>query len=83
MWNLEKPDKPIFIAKNVRDDMLQLRVPVWPSDAAFMPDNRTIVTCTRHKHIRLYDPRCQRRPKFTFEWEEPLTRICPHPTNYR
>ncbi|RXN06885.1 WD repeat-containing 74-like protein [Labeo rohita] len=29
VWDLERPDKPIFTAKNVAHDWLDMRVPVW------------------------------------------------------
>ena len=37
LWDLARPDDgPVFTAKNVAPDKLQLRVPVWVSDLAWM-----------------------------------------------
>ena len=57
--------KPIFQAKNVRNDFVDLRVPVSVTAAAFLPnsgDQPTLVIGTAHRHVRLYDTRVQRRP---------------------
>lgn len=76
VWDLEHPEEPIFKAKNVKPDMLQLRVPVWVSGIAFLEDQHSVAVSSRHKHVRLYDPQRQRRPTLSFEWEEsPLTCI--------
>uniref|UniRef100_A0A8R1TVN8 WD_REPEATS_REGION domain-containing protein n=1 Tax=Onchocerca volvulus TaxID=6282 RepID=A0A8R1TVN8_ONCVO len=73
IWDIEKGEK-IFIAKNVRPDELQLRVPIWINDIRFIPKSQNIVTVTGKHQIRLYDPRTQRRPVKEMEWaEEPLT----------
>nr|XP_053636214.1 WD repeat-containing protein 74-like [Cherax quadricarinatus] len=76
VWDLEHPAEPIFQAKNVKPDMLQLRVPVWVSDIAFLEEKHCVAVSSRYKHVRLYDPQRQRRPVLSFEWEEsPLTCI--------
>ncbi|KAK2140343.1 hypothetical protein LSH36_1385g00035 [Paralvinella palmiformis] len=46
IWNLEQPEQPLFKAKNVRHDWLNLRVPIWVRDAAFLPGSDKVVTCT-------------------------------------
>src|SRR5258708_6297714 len=57
-----------FRAKNVPHDDLDMRVPVWITDFAWIDDSagaaaRTIVTCTAYNHVRVYDARDgQRRP---------------------
>ncbi|XP_068249563.1 WD repeat-containing protein 74 [Palaemon carinicauda] len=82
LWDLEKPLEPIFKAKNVKLDMVQLRVPVWVTDMAFLKDHHSVGISTRHRNIRLYDPGRQRRPTMDFEWGEyPLTSISAVPTN--
>lgn len=76
VWDLDRPERPIFSAKNVRPDMLDLRVPVWVSDMAFMQDSRRVATCHRHSAVRLYDTASgQRRPVLSMSVgdEEPLT----------
>lgn len=75
VWDYTKPEKPVFTAKNVRNDYLDLRVPVWVSDMRFLPDSDKIVTCTGHHQVRLYDPHSgSRRPVTQMEWlEQPFT----------
>jgi len=55
---------PVFVSKNVRHDQLLLRVPVWVNQAAFLPGSGApcIAVATGHGHLRVYDPRSQRRP---------------------
>ncbi|XP_071657570.1 WD repeat-containing protein 74 isoform X3 [Patagioenas fasciata] len=49
--------------EDVRNDWLDLRVPVWDRDLAFLPHGDKVVTCTAHRQVRVYDPACpQRRP---------------------
>ncbi|XP_074661055.1 WD repeat-containing protein 74-like isoform X2 [Tubulanus polymorphus] len=75
IWDLEKPEQPIFRAKNVRDDWLCLRVPIWVMGAQFIPDSEKIVTSTGHHQVRVYDPSTpRRRPVIDMQYDEyPLT----------
>ena len=60
IWNLNSPDPtiPIFKAKNIAHDFLDLRVPVWVQDLTFMPQsNELIGLCSRYGHVRFYDPK--------------------------
>lgn len=75
---------PHWQAKNVKDDELGLRVPVWISDLQFMPSPSTatqaegyrIATCTRYNHVRLYDTSKSRRPIVSVEiGQYPLTKL--------
>ncbi|XP_042295478.1 WD repeat-containing protein 74 isoform X2 [Sceloporus undulatus] len=77
VWDLCQPQEPIFKAKNVRNDWLDLRVPVWEKDMQFLPGSEKIVTCTGHHQVRLYDPSCpQRRPVLEATFGEyPLTAL--------
>lgn len=77
VWDLERPDKPIFTAKNVAHDWLDMRVPVWVRDIGFIPDSDKIVTCTGHHQVRVYDPSTpQRRPVLEARFGEyPLTAL--------
>ncbi|GBN10750.1 WD repeat-containing protein 74 [Araneus ventricosus] len=68
IWDLSIPDTPVFQAKNVRNDFLDLRVPVWITDLKFKSLDK-VVTCTRHHQVRLYDTRAQRRPVIDMEFE--------------
>jgi len=74
LWDFERPGEAKFKARNVKPDMLQLRIPVWVTDIAFLKDHKAIAVTSRHKHVRLYDPDRQRRPIINFEYEDsPLT----------
>nr|XP_005988851.2 PREDICTED: WD repeat-containing protein 74 isoform X2 [Latimeria chalumnae] len=77
IWDLQKPEEPLFKAKNVRNDWLDLRVPVWIRDMQFIPGSDKIVTCTGHHQVRLYDPNSpQRRPVLETTFGEcPLTAL--------
>ncbi|XP_051971421.1 WD repeat-containing protein 74-like [Xyrauchen texanus] len=77
VWDLERPDKPVFTAKNVAHDWLDMRVPVWVRDIGFIPDSDKIVTCTGHNQVRVYDPSAsQRRPVMEAKCGEfPLTAL--------
>lgn len=77
VWDLEKPDKAIFTAKNVAHDWLDMRVPVWVRDIGFIPDSDKIVTCTGHRQVHVYDPSTpQRRPVMEAKFGEyPLTAL--------
>ncbi|ESO88034.1 hypothetical protein LOTGIDRAFT_234800 [Lottia gigantea] len=77
IWDLQNLQKPIFMAKNVRNDWLNLRVPVKVLGAQFVPNSQEIVTCTGYHQVRLYDPRTpQRRPVVDMSFDEyPLMAI--------
>uniref|UniRef100_A0A8C3NAN8 Uncharacterized protein n=1 Tax=Geospiza parvula TaxID=87175 RepID=A0A8C3NAN8_GEOPR len=77
VWDLQRPQEPLFRAKNVRNDWLDLRVPVWDRDLQFLPGSQRIVTCTGHGQVRLYDPACpRRRPVLDAAYgEAPLTAL--------
>jgi hypothetical protein len=55
LWDVCRPDaSPVFAAKNVKPDTLQLRVPVWVTDICF-PDAlspSSVATVSRYGHIR-------------------------------
>ncbi|XP_061682579.1 WD repeat-containing protein 74 [Syngnathoides biaculeatus] len=77
VWDLEKPDKPVFTARNLRDDWLDLRRPHWVRDMAFIPGSDKVVTCTGYHQVHLYDPSTpQRRPVLEATFGEyPLTAL--------
>ncbi|XP_040264855.1 WD repeat-containing protein 74 [Bufo bufo] len=63
--------------ENLRNDWLDLRVPVWIRDLDFIPESDKVVTCTSHHQVRIYDP-CspQRRPVLEVLFgEDPLTAL--------
>jgi len=84
LWDLNATDsinrddaaetKPIFTAKNVKNDWLNLQVRTCVQDIRFIPDSDQVVTCTGYHQVRVYDPKSQRRPVVDFESGEfPLT----------
>ncbi|XP_065385542.1 WD repeat-containing protein 74 isoform X2 [Macaca nemestrina] len=75
MWDLQGSEEPVFRAKNVRNDWLDLRVPIWDQDIQFLPGSQKLVTCTGYHQVRVYDPASpQRRPVLeTTYGEYPLT----------
>lgn len=79
VFDVENLDKSIFAAKNVKNDMLDLRVPIWVTDIDFIngdEKNARIITGTGDHCIKVYDPRKQRRPVVDISWQEyPITCI--------
>ncbi|KAM6158069.1 WD repeat-containing protein 74 isoform 2-T2 [Rhynchocyon petersi] len=75
VWDLQGSEEPVFRAKNVRNDWLDLRVPIWEQDIQFLPDSKKLVTCTGYHQVRVYDPASpQRRPVLEATYGEyPLT----------
>lgn len=77
IWDLEKPEKHVFCAKNLRDTYLDLRQPHWVKDMAFLSQSDRVVTCTGYHQVHIYDP-CspQRRPVLEAQFGEfPLTAL--------
>ncbi|XP_052802564.1 WD repeat-containing protein 74-like [Mya arenaria] len=74
LWDLNNDlNQPRFEAKNVRNDWLNLRVPVWVTGIEYL-DSSKVITCTGHHQVRVYDPSVQRRPVLDMTWDEyPLT----------
>ncbi|KAL3832329.1 hypothetical protein ACJMK2_023982 [Sinanodonta woodiana] len=81
IWDINVPEKPIFQAKNVKNDWLNLRVPIWILDLEFLPGSKKVVTCTGHHQVRVYDPSTpQRRPVMDIQFDEyPLTALSLRP----
>ncbi|XP_059471120.1 WD repeat-containing protein 74 [Neocloeon triangulifer] len=76
LWSISAGLKSTFKAKNVAHNWLELEVPVWISDIAFIPLSEKIIVSTRHGNVRIYDPKAQRRPVFNMEFpEKALTAI--------
>ena len=63
VWDLETR-KQLWAARNVPNDYLDLRVPVWIKAACFFPDDpQKIATATAYQELRIYDLRVKgRRP---------------------
>jgi len=83
LWDMEKSEVT-WSAKNVSNDFLSLRVPVWVTALSFMKTNdvfseHEIVTGTGHKHVRLYDVRARRQPVLSMDIGDfRVTTLAPH-----
>ncbi|XP_057312953.1 WD repeat-containing protein 74-like [Hydractinia symbiolongicarpus] len=77
IWQIDAMDKPLFSAKNVRNDFLNLRVPIWISAIDFFrQDCKNVVVGTGHHSIRVYDRRDKRRPVIDMDWRDhPITAL--------
>uniref|UniRef100_A0A6I8N6L8 WD repeat-containing protein 74 n=1 Tax=Ornithorhynchus anatinus TaxID=9258 RepID=A0A6I8N6L8_ORNAN len=77
VWDLQGSQEPVFRAKNVRNDWLDLRVPIWDQDIQFLPGSQRLVTCTGYHQVRVYDPSSPtRRPVLEASYGEyPLTAL--------
>lgn len=77
IWKVDDLSKPVFAAKNVHNDFLNLRVPVWVSAAQFLWDSENeIVLGTGNHTVRTYDTRVKRRPVLDVEYHEhPITAL--------
>uniref|UniRef100_A0A8C0KJL3 WD repeat-containing protein 74 n=1 Tax=Canis lupus dingo TaxID=286419 RepID=A0A8C0KJL3_CANLU len=59
----EASSDPVRLPWLVRNDWLDLRVPIWDQDIQFLPESQKLVTCTGYHQVRVYDPASpQRRP---------------------
>uniref|UniRef100_A0A336LGP8 CSON009978 protein n=1 Tax=Culicoides sonorensis TaxID=179676 RepID=A0A336LGP8_CULSO len=56
----------IFSTKNLPNDELDLEVPVWDTDFAFLTPT-TVSSCSRHGYVRVYDTKMQRRPVLNYK----------------
>lgn len=75
VWNLES-NECVFRTKNVPNDSLQLEVPIWDNDFAFINAN-CLTTGSRHGYVRVYDMRKQRRPVHNyFNEKQPISYAC-------
>ena len=67
---LFKPEV-VFAAKNVKNDHLDLRVPIWITGILFFKndtkDSFKLITSTRYGHLRIYDSTHGRKPKKNYQ----------------
>jgi len=68
LWDLSTA-QPTWKARNVPNDKLDLRVPVYVRDLDFIPKSTTakLVTGTAYHQIRLYDTKASQRPVWTIK----------------
>lgn len=60
IWNLDTNERQ-WRARNVPNDKLDMRRPVWVGAVRFITDH-TLLIGTKYKQLRIYDSRAQRRP---------------------
>ena len=78
LWNTFTP---FWKAKNVKNDELDLRVPIWISDIQFLQSDFAqegfrLLTSTRHRQLRIYHTKAARRPIRSVELSEhPLSQL--------
>jgi ribosome biogenesis protein NSA1 len=53
IWDVNKCEQPIFRAKNVADNWMQLREPVWVMCVDFVDQNKVAIGTAYHQVIRL------------------------------
>jgi ribosome biogenesis protein NSA1 len=85
LWDMETPHAPIFKAKNVPHDFLDLRIPVWVQDITFLREASDLVAIsTRYGQVRLYDTRAGSRPIVDIQYvDHPLMAISTVSSNNR
>lgn len=44
----------MYLPHQVRNDWLDLRVPIWDQDTQFLPGSQKLVTCTGYHQVRLF-----------------------------
>lgn len=82
LWDLSKLSadsvEPMWKAKNVPHDFLDLRQPIWITDLHWRGDSpHHLVTVTEHGQVRVYDTERNRRPVGDFRVSEmPLRASC-------
>lgn len=74
LWDLEKmggmgEEVPLWEAKNVKHDKLDLRLPVWGTALTFLDSPHVVAVGTAYKQLRVYDTRVQRRPLRSMDLE--------------
>ncbi|KAJ3128877.1 WD repeat-containing protein 74 [Nowakowskiella sp. JEL0407] len=72
IWDVNSSSEkfePKWAAKNIKHDVLDMRVPIWVTDIQWFDpvDPSKLVVGTGHHHIRLYDTRAARRPVLNLE----------------
>lgn len=88
IWDVTKYDeshpsnfKPIWEARNVPHDYLDLRVPIWINDLVWdikaeAKEHYQLITVTGHHQVRIYNT-SQRKPLSSVAFgEHPLKKIC-------
>lgn len=66
---LLKSVEVLFAAKNVKNDHLDLRVPIWITKIRFLPakDSFKLITATRYGQLRIYDTNHGRKPAHDYQ----------------
>ena len=75
LWDVQTATQT-FQAKNVPHDKLDMRLPVWIKDIAFVDSPSVCVTGTAYGQLRLYDICASRRPVWSVYTEEQRPVTC-------
>jgi ribosome biogenesis protein NSA1 len=86
LWDIKNAGEkmePVWKAKNVPNDYLDMRVKVWVTDIQFLNDNHILIG-SGYQHVRVYDISGQRRrPTTSFSvGEYPIKSICTYEKEY-
>ncbi|CAN6668236.1 ribosome biogenesis protein Nsa1p [Trichomonascus vanleenenianus] len=61
-WDDKEKINTVFKGKNVKNDRLDMTVPIWPTGIVFLGSHEKFVITTHYGQIRLYDTKRGRRP---------------------
>jgi ribosome biogenesis protein NSA1 len=50
------------MAKNLPNDELDLKIPIWDTSIAYLSNAYSLVACTAYSDVREYDTRGPRKP---------------------
>lgn len=69
VWDVNNNKAPKWTARNLPNDELDLKIPVWDTDLAFLSrsNSHSLVACTAYSEIREYDTRGPRKPVIAAE----------------
>ena len=56
IWDVNQKDKPFWQSRNLPNDDLDLKVPIWDTDATFFAE-KNFAVCTAFCDVREYDLR--------------------------
>lgn len=64
IWDIsQQSNKPLWQARNLPNDELDLQIPIWDTSVCYLGSNTSFVACTAYGDIREYDTReGKRRP---------------------
>jgi len=84
VFDVEKQSE-VWKAKNVANDFLDLLVPIWDRDVAWLnePVGSSFISVTAYHQVRIYDIRAAKKPTTSVEiGDSPITRVRINPLNW-